>query len=158
MTTHITPAWKQSIRDGNTALAAGRAYDALACFGAAEGYGLPPAYIAVHSSMALLLLGRHDDARRTIRTALPHAAGIFLHAQLLALLAIADAVSGQPDNGALARLENCLLELSEIGLSFNLDQSDVRYLMLGLAAHHVLFDRPRSVFRLLVAWPAAVAA
>ena len=158
MTLHIASAWKPSIDRGNNALAEGRAYDALAHFATAEGKGLPLAFATLHSATALLLLERIDDARVAVERALPHAAGIFVHAQLLALLALADALSGRPDDGAIARLENCLLELSEIGLTFDLSQSDLRHLLRGLIARHKLFERPRAVFRLLVAWPVAAAA
>jgi hypothetical protein len=158
VTIDMTPTWKQALTDGNVALAKGRAYDAQKHYATAEGYGLPLAFAAVHGAMAQLLLGRHADARATVERALPHAAGIFVHAQLLALLPIADAMSGRADTGDLARLENCLLELTETGLSFDLRQSDLRYLMRGAIASHVLTDRPRAVFRLLVAWPTAAAA
>lgn len=158
MTIHKTPVWKMCINEGNAALAEGRGFDAQAHFASAEGQGLPPAFAAVHSAMALLLLGRHSVARATVETAIPHAAGVFVHAQLLALSALADALCGRPDAGALGRLENCLLELADIGLPFDLNQSDLHNLMRGLVVRHKLTDRPRSVFRLLVAWPAAVAA
>ena len=81
MTIHITPVWKTCINEGNAALAEGRGFDAQAHFASAEGQGLPPAFAAVHSAMALLLLGRHSAARTTVEAALPHAAGVFVHAQ-----------------------------------------------------------------------------
>ena len=158
MKNDITPAWKTSINNGNTALAEGKAYGALGYFTAAEGHGLPPALIAVHTAMAHLMLGRHDKARSAVASALPHATGIFVHAQLCALLALADSLEGKPDDGALARLENCLLELAGINLSFDLDQSDLQYLLHGLVARRTLAEGPRSIFRLLVAWPSAAAA
>ena len=153
MTIHMNPAWKMFVVQGNTALGNGNGHDALKLFAGAESRGLPLAAAAGHSAMALLLLGRDAEARQVVARALPHASGVFDHAQLLAVLAIADSLSGAPDDGALARLENCLLELTDVGMTFDLNKSDLRYLLRGLVRRHALRDRPRSVFRLLVAWP-----
>jgi len=149
VTVTAQPAWSDDVMRGNAALAAGRGQDALVHYRAAGKAGLIPVFAVQNEAMALLLLGQTSRVRDTIQPELPSMTGPFVRAQALALLALADAMDELDDSQWLQQLRDHLRQLSIIGSPFNLAESPLQHLGLGLYRTGRMAGRVSHVFELL---------
>jgi tetratricopeptide (TPR) repeat protein len=139
------PAWRDDVYRANRSLQLGQGEDALQHFEAAEREGLFPVFAAENAAMALLLLGRNDDARTRIHSVMPSMTGLFVRTQAFALLALADALQGIQATEAFTKLEDCLRELHRMGSRFDLTQSPLQHLFQGLMRMGKMSERVEKV-------------
>lgn len=143
----VPPSWRGHVDRANSSLAAGRGDEALEHFAAAEQAGLFVVFAAENAAMAMLLQGRTNDARDRIRAILPSITGLFVRIQALTLLALADALEGRDGAESLEQLETAVKELRLVGSKFDLSQSPLQHLLLGLLRTNRMSERVEGVVR-----------
>jgi len=143
-------AWKRLVDRGNSALASGRADDALEEYRAARGAGLLPVFAAQNEAMALLALARAAEAKKVIQDEIGSMTGPFVKVQAFALLAVADSIDDTDPEVGIERLKKSLEDLRFMGKPFSMADSSLQYLLQALRNSGQFSGSVRAVFGLLL--------
>jgi tetratricopeptide (TPR) repeat protein len=144
------PNFKPAINKGNAALASGDAEAALRHFREARKGGLFPILAAQNEAMCLLLLGDPERARELVSAALGETTGPFVRVQAFALLSLTDALGDGNLDASLSRLSSAVAQLALSGNRFNMAQSPLQFLVLGLQVKGLFTPACNRVIAVLV--------
>jgi tetratricopeptide (TPR) repeat protein len=146
----IPPNFKPAVNKGNAALASGDGEAALKHFREARKAGLFSILTAQNEAMCLLLLEDNDGAREKLNAALHETTGQFVRAQAFALLSFADALGGGNLEDSLNELLRAVEQLAKSGDRFDMSQSPLQFLILGLKRKGLLTPVCERVITALV--------
>lgn len=140
---------KVLIKLGNEALASGNGEDALESFRKAREKGLINVLATQDETMALILMRKYDEAYDLIVASAKETTGLFLKGQYYILVAIINALRGKDRVSSVKEMRKYLNELVDSGHKFNISDSPLNYLFIGMDLKHIANDEVAEIINIL---------